>query len=94
MAILKRYRVPDAELGTRFTHWGTVHGWVPVYFSDPRAPGDLHLAVRNGYPDFLEPLGRWVYLIGELITELAFPDYESPGFRVEAFGRLSPRERD
>ena len=86
MALLPHHWVKQSELGTTYKHWGTIHGWVPVYIGINKDDGRVRVAVRNGWPDWLEDLGRWAYLLGEFVTELCFPQYESPGFCIRVKG--------
>ena len=83
-------RIPESELGTKYTHFGVIHGWVPVYIGEPdnQVDGPV-IAVRNGWPEFLEPLGRWVYNVGSLVAELTMPGFECDGWEIAVRGRLT-----
>jgi len=83
-------RVPASELGTKYTHFGYLHGFVPVYIGevDNEADGPL-IAVRNNWPDWLEDVGCWMWLCGDFISHLlGFPG--SDGWMMEVAGEITP----
>lgn len=81
-------RVPPDLLGPGkpFTHYGTIHGFVPVYIGDPY--GDCLISVRNGWPDWLEPLGRMLWELTADVAEFLNPDFEHPGWKINIQGEL------
>lgn len=80
--------IPKSELGPgkKYTHYGRIHGWVPVYFGDLDSDAP-RVAVQNGLPDFIEDVGRWLFIIGEAIVDLAF-DRPGEGWRLEVLGEI------
>lgn len=70
-------RIPEDEVRRDFTNLGFIHGWVPVYIGDLSGGMPL-VAVRNGYPDWLEPLARHMWLAAEWVFTRTAPGFEPP----------------
>lgn len=82
-------RIPASDLGPgrKFTHHGLIHGFVPVYIGDLGAEGPM-IAVANGWPEWLEGVGRFLWVASAWLGELLVPGFECPGWRVQILGRL------
>jgi hypothetical protein len=85
MAIFNQ--IPKSELGTTWTHYGYIHGFVPVYLSELDGPS-INVAVRNWCPEWLEDLGRTLWLLVDAVTSAVNPDFKCPGFRIDVGPRI------
>ena len=86
MSILRP--IPADELDREFTHYGTLHGFVPVYLGDLDNLDGPKIAVRNGWPEVMEDVGRWLYAGSAWLGQLLVPGFENPGWRIEVRGEL------
>jgi hypothetical protein len=82
-------RVPAAEIGTRYTHFGRFYGIVPVYLGDPFGPCP-DVAVRNGWPDWLLDVADLLWSAAAWVHGLIDPDFDHPGFMFTVTGRIPP----
>jgi hypothetical protein len=80
-------RIPQDMIGAGkdFTHVGLIHGFVPVYIGKHETDCPV-IAVRNGWPDWLEPVGRALRESVSLLASLVYPDFEDPGFVIHVQG--------
>lgn len=82
------HQIPDSDLGTRYTHYGLIHGWVPVLFG--RLDSDAPLvAVENWMPDWIEDLGAWLFIAFDMLATVFWPGYKSQGWLLVVKGQIN-----
>ena len=69
--------ITQDEIRKDFTNLGFIHGWVPVYIGGLDEDMPL-VAVRNGFPGWLEPVGRHLWLLAEWVLLHTVPGFEPP----------------
>lgn len=87
MAIFNQ--IPDADLGSTYTHYGLIHGWVPVLFGNMDSESPL-VAVENWIPEFTEDVGALLYMAFDFLAEVFWPGYKSEGWLLVVKGQIKP----
>ncbi len=80
-------RIKKSELGKTFTHYGLIHGWVPVLIGDLTSSEPL-ICEENDIPTFVLDLGTFLAQLTDAIAHTANPRYESRGFELRVMGRF------
>lgn len=83
------HQIPDSELGTTYTHYGLIHGWVPVLFGNMDSEAPI-VAVENWIPEWVEDVGAWLYVAYDLLATILWPGYESKGWCLTVVGQIKP----
>ena len=81
-------RIPKSELGTTYTHYGLIHGWVPVLYGELDSDCPV-VAVEDWVPDWIEPIARWAYEACDFLADLLVPGYKSDGFLMLIRGEVN-----